>query len=149
MLMFCVGQREIDVCGDSVVCGDCCRWCEILLMYSVSCLCFLFLFFILYDNIYFFFFFFSSRRRHTRSLRDWSSDVCSSDLGGLGFRQAAELIAEVADALEYAHRHGVIHRDVKPSNILLDPEGRPHLMDFRSEERRVGKECRSRWSADQ
>src|SRR6267378_7993282 len=31
---------------------------------------------------YFFFFFFSSRRRHTRSLRDWSSDVCSSDLGG-------------------------------------------------------------------
>src|SRR6266496_6128167 len=33
--------------------------------------------------IFFFFFFFSSRRRHTRSLRDWSSDVCSSDLGGL------------------------------------------------------------------
>src|SRR5437868_12960372 len=31
---------------------------------------------------YFFFFFFSSRRRHTRSKRDWSSDVCSSDLGG-------------------------------------------------------------------
>lgn len=50
--------------------------------------------------------------------------------GGVEFRQGAELIAEVADALDYAHRHGVIHRDVKPSNILLDPEGRAHLMDF-------------------
>ncbi len=50
--------------------------------------------------------------------------------GGLGFRDAAELIAGVADALDYAHRHGVIHRDVKPSNIQLDAEGRPHLMDF-------------------
>jgi serine/threonine protein kinase len=50
--------------------------------------------------------------------------------GRLGFRQAADLVAEAADALDYAHRHGVIHRDVKPSNILLDQDGRPHLMDF-------------------
>jgi tRNA A-37 threonylcarbamoyl transferase component Bud32 len=48
----------------------------------------------------------------------------------LGFRQAAELILEVALALDYAHQHGVIHRDIKPSNILLDQRGRPHLMDF-------------------
>jgi serine/threonine protein kinase len=50
--------------------------------------------------------------------------------GRIGPRQAAELVAAVADALDYAHRHGVIHRDVKPSNIQLDADGRPHLMDF-------------------
>jgi serine/threonine protein kinase len=46
------------------------------------------------------------------------------------YRQTAELLAAVAEALDYAHEHGVIHRDVKPSNILLDAAGRPHLLDF-------------------
>jgi tRNA A-37 threonylcarbamoyl transferase component Bud32 len=50
--------------------------------------------------------------------------------GRPGAREAAELIALVAEALDYAHRHGVIHRDIKPSNILIDADGRPHLMDF-------------------
>jgi serine/threonine protein kinase len=51
-------------------------------------------------------------------------------VGPLDYRRAAEIVADVADALAYAHGRGVIHRDVTPSNIMLDPEGRPHLMDF-------------------
>jgi serine/threonine protein kinase len=50
--------------------------------------------------------------------------------GRFGFRAAAALIADIAEALDYAHRHGVIHRDITPSNILLDLEGNAHLMDF-------------------
>lgn len=50
--------------------------------------------------------------------------------GRFDFRAAAGLIAEVAEALDYAHQHGVIHRDITPANILVDLEDRPHLMDF-------------------
>src|SRR3712207_7614162 len=90
-------------------------------------------------------FFFSSRRRHTRYWRDWSSDVCSSDLvasyeaefyvrgpdgpldrtpyaGSFALTPAADFVAELAETLE---------------EMGIQP---------RSEERRVGKECRSRWS---
>jgi len=50
--------------------------------------------------------------------------------GRYNFRGAAELVAEVAEALHYAHEHGVVHRDIKPSNIMVDQLGQPHLMDF-------------------
>src|SRR6201989_3675600 len=66
------------------------------------------------------FFFLSSRRRHTRSLRDWSSDVCSSDLPLMN--------------------HGSIFNLSVGNHCTLSP------LKNRSEERRVGKECRSRWS---
>src|SRR5258707_10584039 len=93
------------------------------------------------------FFFFSSRRRHTRYWRDWSSDVCSSDL----------LLAAITIAI-----FGVL------GMLIVDhgPWNKPKLQTAavanytttgdaaravgatvtRSEERRVGKECRSRWS---
>ena len=50
--------------------------------------------------------------------------------GPLPPKEAVELVATVAEAVEYAHRLGVIHRDIKPSNILIDSSGRPRVTDF-------------------
>src|SRR3712207_9538492 len=115
------------------------------------------------------YFFFSSRRRHTRYWRDWSSDVCSSDLlvfrilamvmwvAPIGaFGAIAAVVGETGvDALKslavimfgfYATCAvfvfvilGLILRLVAGLNVF-------RLLRYRSEERRVGKECRSRWS---
>src|SRR5690349_25105323 len=83
------------------------------------------------------FFFFSSRRRHTRSLRDWSSDVCSSDL------------------LQLFEGHGAWSHPQPRTMSLEELEGRLGDLDTsmlrrltRSEERRVGKEGRARRSPD-
>src|SRR5690349_22345898 len=93
-------------------------------------------------------FFFSSRRRHTRSLRDWSSDVCSSDLafeaaerGTLFLDEIGELpLAAQAKLLRVLEERRVTRVGGTRS---LPVEARV----VRSEERRVGKECRSRWSS--
>src|SRR5207253_7651441 len=79
-------------------------------------------------GVVFFFFFFSSRRRHTRWPRDWSSDVCSSDL------------ADVTPTPAWSRSASSCWQPVPEAATM--PTGR-------SEERRVGKECRSRWSPDQ
>src|SRR5436309_10822627 len=103
------------------------------------------------------FFFFSSRRRHTRFSRDWSSDVCSSDLacphhvrlysqprrrdpGASRYAGAPRDVFEGHCPLSggYCRRRGV--------HIYVVLARRP--VCARSEERRVGKECRSRWSPD-
>src|SRR3712207_9587050 len=91
---------------------------------------------------------FSSRRRHTRYWRDWSSDVCSSDL--------------LADRGIQHHRLERVGRNAVRKQLVPDSLGRPaseaamdrvrlaellgQVLPSRSEERRVGKECRSRWS---
>src|SRR3712207_7981931 len=90
-------------------------------------------------------FFFSSRRRHTRYWRDWSSDVCSSDL--IKCRMASGGTIELSgfklkgEKGFYTALHG-IHGAEAITAFLNDPR----VPQIRSEERRVGKECRSRWS---
>jgi hypothetical protein len=50
--------------------------------------------------------------------------------GGTDFERAARLVRDLADALAYAHEEGIVHRDVKPQNVMVDKQDRVHLMDF-------------------
>src|SRR2546430_11748530 len=96
-------------------------------------------------------FLFSSRRRHTIFDCDWSSDVCSSDLGIGRFYQIATKQAVQASTTESTNPVAAC-----PPNHYAAPDDRQQYdivqsirtltLLRRSEERRVGKECRSRWS---
>src|SRR5690606_39544345 len=97
-----------------------------------------------------FFFFFSSRRRHTRFSRDWSSDVCSSDL----FIQSPLTTVEVVprNTVEFEVNGVPVVAtsgagEINPLQVLV-PGAYSFSHESRSEERRVGKECRTRWSPD-
>ncbi|KAA5541772.1 protein kinase [Roseiconus nitratireducens] len=50
--------------------------------------------------------------------------------GSLSPQRTASMTRTVAQAIDYAHRHGVLHRDIKPANVLIDREGNPHVTDF-------------------
>src|SRR5699024_12039263 len=97
-------------------------------------------------------FFFSSRRRHTRSKRDWSSDVCSSDLENIDKRiselKSWENSLIFNNKMEIQKQRLMLskissERDMlTKANEILDKQAERF---FRSEERRVGKEYRNRW----
>src|SRR3712207_8339929 len=80
--------------------------------------------------------FFSSRRRHTRYWRDWSSDVCSSDLQVALLEKSLDLSDSYESTFERYHQLAELYIYLNSDKALY----------YRSEERRVGKECRSRWS---
>src|SRR5207249_5715431 len=101
-------------------------------------------------------FFFSSRRRHTRSKRDWSSDVCSSDL-----LLAEEMLARSILFLDQSEARGPFYYQVfSEFSAVVNADIRLHTTLYaesldlsrfngaRSEERRVGKECRCRWAGE-
>ena len=67
------------------------------------------------------------------NLREWLSGQ------RLSFRESAELVVKVAEALEHAHQAGVVHRDLKPGNIMIDGDGQPHVIDFGLAKREAGE----------
>lgn len=67
------------------------------------------------------------------NLKEWLADR------RLSVQTAATLVADIAAAVHHAHERGVIHRDLKPGNILMDREGRPHVADFGLAKRESGE----------
>src|SRR2546429_9418491 len=93
-----------------------------------------------------FYFFFSSRRRHTRCSRDWSSDVCSSDLFRLG--RAPFLESRHRETVRGRGSRATWRRRRRVSVLPLPVQTRPAGGGSRSGERRGGEEGRSRGAPD-
>src|SRR5437870_8255801 len=118
-------------------------------MSSIRVVCtYIFIFIVLFFFFFVFFFFFSSRRRHTRWPRDWSSDVCSSDLNELPPSVDFKNIVYF-NYHDLSLQYPILEKSTdggssfSPCANLVDPSTQ------RSEERRVGKECRSRSAPEQ
>src|SRR5690606_39924142 len=99
------------------------------------------------------FFLFSSRRRHTRFSRDWSSDVCSSDLKKTATKRARKSAVKKSTAKSSANSAATTSlRDevvaYRRERILQAACDAFFEHGYRSEERRVGEECRARWGAE-
>src|SRR5207253_6109593 len=101
------------------------------------------------------YFFFSSRRRHTRWPRDWSSDVCSSDLDRL--EQILQILAKYnivfviddSGSMEIEENGSTRWDQALEALQIIVPMASKYDDDgVRSEERRVGKECRSKWTME-
>src|SRR5690606_39623844 len=95
----------------------------------------------------------TSRRRHTRFSRDWSSDVCSSDLDGITCRVSnvwhlyKKGVWEYSIFVKHIASDFYTSEELKRKFATLLPEYKPKTISLRSEERRVGKECRYWWTA--
>ncbi len=63
-------------------------------------------------------------------VRSATGDSSRGEREPVPIRRTVELIAKVARTVHFAHEHGILHRDIKPGNILLDEKGEPHLTDF-------------------
>src|SRR5690606_39882126 len=99
-------------------------------------------------------FFFSSRRRHTRFSRDWSSDVCSSDLKYIYEHKNWTDFSWNDKALnavfgEVKLMQGKIIGQMNALGFSAKEEATLTALTLRSEERRVGKECRCRWRTNE
>src|SRR3712207_9427875 len=90
--------------------------------------------------------FFSSRRRHTRYWRDWSSDVCSSDLGTGKTALAAHLAERLDRPLAVKRASDLLSEWVGGTEANIAEAFAEARDDGRSEERRVGKGGRFRWA---
>jgi WD40 repeat protein/tRNA A-37 threonylcarbamoyl transferase component Bud32 len=72
--------------------------------------------------------YFSMKLMEGGTLAEWSAEAGTRSAEWI--RRATELIATIARAVHHAHQRGVLHRDIKPTNVLLDDLGQPHLTDF-------------------